>query len=686
MLSVNDAYKLLINAQRELSTNIISQIDELLEKASEAYYNTDKLIMTDEEFDQIVYIYKSKGGIIKVGAKPTAGKGVVGVKHRFRELVGTLDKTNYVFEAHVTDATKKSVEKWLMTNANILFKQGVRKISLAISFKFDGNSISAEYVDGRNINSLTRGQDGQGMDLTHVFKDHTIPSHENVGIKYEVIISWENYKKLMEDLSVSYANPRSLVSGKLGDDNAYDYYKYMTLVPLWVKSEEREMTRMEELEFIEENFGEDNDLFLDMRVYEDLDISKASIKVFLTELYQMYTKYAKERDQLPFMIDGLVIEIMDTESRKVLGYVNDEPNWATALKFPYMEKKTKVTGFDYTLGDSGIITSRVWFEPVEFNGTKHEKQSLQNFKRYEELALGIGSDILVQYRNDTLTYVVPLDTENNRSIQPHPYTSECPVCGGEVGITETRTFAFCNNPVCEGKAVGRIQNYLIKMDIKGFKESTLGKIHEAGYLNSIIDLYNLDFDKVSAIEGLGEITAMSLIGAMQSKVPYDYEILGALGIPSFSTSKAKELCAVFTINDLMDMSAVEVTSSIISVEGFSDKTAKYILNGINENWELLQFLLGREHMIYKEYADKLNTGEKYKIVFTDFRDEALQYYVEMLGHKVTSSVSGKTNILVCPNVNGSTVKLAKAKDFQAKGTGIQIMTVEEFKEFVGYDK
>jgi DNA ligase (NAD+) len=668
-----------LKSKESLSKEELDKVEKFLEQASNAYYNTGEEIISDDEFDAVAREFKRLGGKLKVGAEPLKGKGTVDVAHTFAELVGTLDKTNFIYIKNVDEPSKKSVEEWINGIIKSLGKS--RKFSVGISFKFDGNSVVIEYKDGKVIKALTRGRNGLGMDLTHVFKDHTIKREDHVGIKYEIIIPWEQYRQLMSDTGVSYANPRSLVSGKLGDDNAYEYYKYMELVPLWVKPLEDNMERMEQLEFIEEAFGEDNSLFSDYRLIED--ISGDDLSLFYTELEDMYNHYDTARYDLPFMIDGLVIEILEQEARDILGYVSDEPNWATALKFPYMQKTTKVTGFDFTLGDSGIITSRVWFEPVEFNGTIHEKQSLQNYRRFKELGLGVGSEVLVQYRNDCLTYVVPVVNEYNKTITPSDYAKECPVCGGDVFITSSGAFALCSNSSCEGKVVGRIQNYLTKMDIKGIKESTIKKLFDAGLVNGITDMYTMNYSEIGNIEGLGSVMAIKISGAMNGKVPYDYEILGALGIPAFSTSKAKELSKEHSLQELLDeavSNAVGLVKTISDIEGFADTIANAVVGGLLANKETIEFLLEREHKVYKDEMAKVKDVTAMNIVFTNFRNEAMQIKLEMMGHKVKSGVSGKTDIVVCPDPNGTTTKLNKAREL-----GKRIVTIDEFKSEMGLE-
>src|SRR5690606_7634516 len=119
-----------------------------------------------------------------------------------------------------------------------------------------------------------------------------------------------------------------------------------------------------------------------------------------------------------YMIDGLVIELMDSTARKKLGIHDYTPKFSVALKFPYLEAETVVTGMEFDYGKTGRITPCVLFEPVEFYGATQRRVSLSNYKRFNELKLGIGSRILVQYRNDTLSYVEKLDVPENEHITP----------------------------------------------------------------------------------------------------------------------------------------------------------------------------------------------------------------------------------------------------------------------------
>lgn len=677
-----------------ISVSQFNDINKLLKEASDNYYNSDKLIMSDEEYDLILSLYRKLGGEWNIGASPKKGKGFVNSKHKYPEMVGTLEKANYILnEDRDKNAIKQNlptVYNWLKPILKMATSMGKKSIGLSLSYKFDGNSILIEYNKGKVIQALTRGADGNGMDLTHVFKSHKIKSKEHCAIKYEVIIDFNSFDKLLEDTGMSYANPRSLVAGKLSSLDAEKYYPYMTLVPLWVRLDNEILDKDSQLNFIQDNFPEENDcnyIFTNYWVDEEINIK------FKDHIYQWIRKFyddtIEKRENLPFMIDGIVIEIVDEDLKENLGYLvsNDSyvPKWAIALKFPYMTKHSKVIGFDFTMGKLGTITPNVIFEPVTFNGTIHTKQSLQNYKRFNELKLGIGSDIQIEYRNDCLTYITKLDTLNNKNIKPYKFIDECPICGEDLYI-DNNTFIYCNNSECKGNLIGRIVNYFEGMNIKGIKDSTIEKLIDNDIITDIISLYNIDYSKVSKIPGLGDLSAISIKSAIENKIPYDYEILGSLAIDGISIGRAKELCKVHNLDEwltnLYELSDIEFINDVINIEGFSDILAESLMDGLADNQDTIEFLLNRKHVNYldkfndsdNEITNNLGINKKYlNIVFTGFRDQSLQIKLELAGHTIKSSVSKKVDLVVCNDKSFKSTKIDKANQLN-----IPIMDLKEF--------
>ena len=646
-----------------------AEIEDLLERASHLYYNTDEKLLSDTEFDQLKDLYEENFGDFRVGALPTEGKGTVDVEHSFGHLVGTLSKTNSIEE----------FREWLtktVINAGYDVNKRIRVIA---SYKYDGNSVVIEFKNGKCHKALTRGRDGKGLDLTHVFKDVTIEDKRHIGVKFEVIMRYEDFDQLNEDMGCTYKNPRSVTAGILGRDDAYDYFKYLTLVPLACDVKGEKIKKNEELELILEQFrgkpwSKETLAF---------DIFDGTVDEVVEQLDEFYKETAEDRQILPFMIDGIVIELIGKKFRD-LGWVNSKPKWSCALKFPYMEATSKVTGFDFCLGNSGKITPRVWFEPVKFNGATQTKVSLSNYDRFQELKLGIGSDVLVQYRNDTLSYVEKLDTEHNKTVDPYPFTETCPVCGGSVVISDTGAFALCGNSACPGKVVGRVERYLTKLDIKGIKAATLEKLHENGMLNRISDLYKLDYNKVAKLEGLGTKSASLMKKAIEGKVPYDYELLAGIGIEDFGNTMAKELSKVYTIEELYSfIDSNNFYTKLINLEGFSDITINKLEQGLKlYKFELLYIKERTQAKVYKDTIAK-PVGQTFTFCVTGSlnqfmnRDE-LKQILESLGHKVIGGVTSKTDYLINNDVASTSGKNKKAKEL-----GKPIINEEQLKELLG---
>lgn len=660
-----------MNKKTELLTN--EELIKILTVASDYYYNSSSKYLSDEKFDELELEYQKRFGKKFIGAAPPETKGTINVAHNYKNLVGTLSKCKNIddFREWFFDCLKK------IEGLSYNLKDKNYLPELLVTLKYDGNSIVIEYRNGLPIKVLTRGKDGKGLDLTHVFKDyHELEIlKEECGIKYEVVMTYENFNKLMKEEKTSYANPRSIVAGKLGCDDAYSYTDYFTLIPLWLKFKDRDITRSEERTLLSNEFGTEYSDYVGDYVESILKPIGDEESVIKT-LEKFYQHIQEIRSSLPFMIDGLVIEFIDPNIRKHLGMNTGFPNWATALKFPYMEKESKVTGFDFTLGDSGRITPRVWFEPVYFNGAKQNKQSLQNYARYKELNLTIGSDILVQYSNDCLTYIERMDTENNKALdkQIQHTPIHCPVCGHEAEENKTGAFIFCPNPSCPGKITGCIQNYLIKMDIKGIKENMINSLKDAGLLNSIIDLYEMDYSKIKDIDNMGEKVANNIKSAINSKIPYDYEILGSLGISNCSISTAKDICKKYKLEYLMTLDGLQMKEKLLSVDNVAEITADYIADGLYTFSKTINYLLNRKHYNYKDEIEKNKSEETMTIVFTGFRDKSLKDKLELAGHKVTGSVSKNTTVLVAKDPSGNSSSIEKARKLN-----IPILTPEEFK-------
>jgi len=639
-------------------------IKALLEKASDLYYNTDERIIDDQTYDDLYKMYRKYTNQTIIGAAPRTNQ--VDVDHEFIDLVGTLDKVNNL----------KETKEWLKG----IF--GDKEVEVVITWKYDGNSVVETMHDGECTMGLTRGRDGKGKDVTALLKaiPRTFPKEMkgDFGIKYEIIMTYKNFEQYLKDTEKDYKNPRSVVGGIFSMDDGVKYAKYLTAVPLWIRKKGQRISRFDEIQLMEQYIPDNINM---NNMYQ----SVGTLDEVMSDIEWLYNDLQQKRvsDSMECMIDGIVIEVLDQGLRDKLGYTNDSkdiPKFAIALKFPYMEKTSEVERIEFWLSKNGtgIITPVCYYKPVHFIGATHEKQSLQNYKRFKELNLGVGSPITVQFRNDVLTYIEPLATD--KIIEPIPFIDHCPECNGDVEIVVNEfgeeTYVKCGNPLCPSKMEGQIMNWINKLDLKGIGAAYVHMMFEKGVVTSIPDLYSCS-EKDMALAVNSEIMAKKFKKAINDKLDvFDYELIGGLGIDEISRDTAKLIFKVMTFDEFIDIyNAGELKTKLISINGIGDKTIKYLEEGLTVREDMISELL--EHINIKNFKDTIKTASKvYTFVVTgklnNFTRDSVKEYIETRGYKLVGSVTSKTDYLVNNDINSVSGKNKKAKEL-----GIPIITEEE---------
>jgi len=663
---------------------MIKDLKKTLDRACDAYYNSDLPIMTDQEFDNACITYrKLSGENYNTSTAPRktkeSGKRVVDTQHTFENLLCTIDNKFQNLD---------ELNEWIDSLYDNLNLPEDSKLELLVSEKYDGNSICIEYEEGKCKVAVTRGEDGKGADLTEVFKNEKLLKKPKLycGIKYEVMLSYENFEKLNkfreENNESTYANPRNTVAGLLSRLDAPKYREYLTLVPISMRIKDKEIDRYKELEYIEK-LQKKGDIDFNGEIFE------ASKKILKDCIKDMYNRYINIRENLGYMIDGLVIEVINEDYKKKLGnFAAGSPKWQAAVKFPYMEKATTIEDivFEASPNGTGRITPSAIYKPVYFNGAKQTKTSLANYKRFNELKLGKGSKVLISYNNDVLSYVSKIDDPINETITPIPFTDHCPACGStKLKVNENKTFVYCDNPLCHMKRIGKINNYTNQVGIKGIEVSTLTKIINAGLLETSADLYRLNYKALSRVEGLGSKSAENIIDAIKSVTPNDYDILAGLGIDNLGKDCAKNILAEVSFDSLCDLTYVKSKAfkdKLATIEGIGPIMTERIPKELANNNALLNDLLStvKFKSVKREKQENVivfvTTGEPNKKYF-EKRDD-LKNYIENKGHKLTSAISKNTDYLITETPNSGTVKNKKAKEL-----GKPIITCEQLIDMLG---
>ena len=677
------------------SKMVLDEMLRIINHCSNIYYDgIEDSPLLDEEYDKVVNHYKKFRDLpltvqpIEVNKKKK-NKNLIDTQHMFPELVGTLTKTNYVYNKDREEAKNpdtETVEDWL--NGNISFFNKKDKYEFIQTWKIDGNSITISYNDKRQvILALTRGKNGLGSDKTNYFINRSLPKWfpiekgDVVGIKYEVVTSYANKAKIEEIIGKTYASPCSLVAGLLNkNDTPQEVIDLITLVPINIQYKNHKITRQRAIELICMLHNKESEeypisILPDPRNY---NIEKAKYSDIVTSVEKMYKYFIDRRGSLAFPVDGLVFEFVDDKVRTTMGRIDDKNMYEFALKFPYSTKRSHVKDIEFytSTNGTGRITPVVIFDDVQFSRAVCNHVSIANYKRFKELKLAKGDEVIISYRNETLAYLtLPEDYEHVG--KPIKFITKCPYCGEPLKVNKEKTFVRCANKNCPAIKIGKFNNYLIKIGVDNVRENILADLYNAGLLKGLSSLYKLSIADIIRIDGYKETSAKNIIDNINAKKEvFDYELLGALGFKNISTSTCKEICKVFSLSELKAIANDEfdnLSLQLLDVNGVAEITANQFEKDFTRSLKTIENL--EKYLTVKELKNTVNKSSDPKsIVFTGFRDKTLQDKLEMAGHSVKSSVSGKTNIVVTAHKGSGSIKEKKAEEL-----GIPVYSLDEFR-------
>lgn len=596
---------------------------------------------------------------------------VINTPHKYPELVGTLDKCKFVLNSQAKelgvfdDANVRIFERDFIQKH---IQQGIisptEKFFMVAELKYDGVSIEAEVSD-HVISARSRGDTNNDVatDLTPILEGYRFPVAEGmkdvVGMKFEAILTNYNLQRLGQMQGKAYKNARNAMAGILGSNTGNLYRDFITLVPLEVELPEYDLDRVGRIEFLNTYYTTGVDLKYAI-LYGDYREILFKVKRFVEEAEAL-------RPYMPFLYDGVVISYIDKNKIDKLGRENSVNKYSIAIKFNPMKHQTTFLGYTYTIGQSGVVTPMIHYNPVEFYGGIHTKSSGHSYKRFKELGLRKGDIIEVTYTNDVMPYVTKPDIapnrENTNPIEEFPKV--CPCCGTKLIFTDKS--AICPNIECKERNNARMENMLDKLQLKDFAGERLQSIGKY----SLTELMDLTVDDVRF---LGEINSQKFVERMnelKTKPIYDYQIVGALGFTGIAQEKWKLILTNFSLLGLMtNYNKSGFVETLTSVKGIGPATAETIRN---EMWFFIKDLTRIVEMenIITSYGNNVET----KVIrFTGFRDKALVERLKSMGFDAgEGSVTKKTDILLIPCEGFTSTKTAKAEK-----DNIMIVPVEDF--------
>lgn len=637
-----------------------------LNEASRAYYQEDREIMSNREYDALydeLAALEKETGIVLAGS-PT--------QHVGYEVLSELEKVPHESPMLSLDKTKspEALRDWL----------GDRKGML--SWKMDGLTVVLTYRGGSLSQAVTRGNGIIGEVITNnarVFKNlpAKIPFDGELVLRGEAVIRYSDFRKInesIENVDARYKNPRNLCSGSVRQLNnevtarRNVFFFAFTLV----SAQGKELS----------NSVEENMLWLSELGFEIVPYKMVDGDTILDAI----AEFAGKITENDFPSDGLVLIYDDIAYGNSLGTTAKFPRNSIAFKWADEEAETVLESIEWSPSRTGLINPIAIFDPVELEGTTVSRASLHNLSIMDSLKLGVGDHIKVYKAN----MIIPQVSENLTGSGSYEVPEHCPACGGrtEIRMENDVKSLYCPNPFCSAKKVKLFSHYVSRdaMNIDGLSEATLTKMIDKGFLSELYDLYELKQyqSAIVEMEGFGEKSCANLLHSIEtSRNTTLPRFVYGLGILNIGAANAKLLCKHFgyDLTALMEASVEDM----VEIEGIGEVIAAsvrdYFDNEHNQKTvgRLLQYLTFEE--MPKESGDSQPLADKIFVItgsVTHFKNrKELKERIEDLGGKVTGSVSKNTSYLINNDNLSNSTKNKKAKELE-----IPILTEEEFLEMI----
>ncbi|GAA4743779.1 NAD-dependent DNA ligase LigA [Flavisolibacter ginsenosidimutans] len=693
----------------KLSTKGIDRLRNVLRFHEHRYYVQSDPLISDFEYDTLykgLEVLEKEAPDLITPDSPTqrVAKGLTKDFPNVPHLVPMLSLDNSYDSEDLLDFDRKAREL-----------TGLNEIEYCVEPKFDGASISLIYEGDGLERGATRGDGVRGDDITPNIKQiRTIPLSakfsdyglQTVEIRGEVLINKNNFKKFNEGLTeqglAPLANPRNAAAGTLRIKDPLEVKRrnleaFVYHVSYYVTDDGLRMTDDSERDDSKETPSSVNSHLSSSLLTHSgtLDMlwslgfrSPAKEKKVLKGIQAVIdycNEFESQRDDLPYEIDGMVIKVNDFELQDKMGMTTHHPRWAMAYKFKARQATSKLLRIEYQIGRTGNVGPVAKIEPVHIGGVTVSSVSLFNEDVIREKDIRIGDTVLVERAGDVIPYIVKALTElRTGNEQPIVFPKCCPSCGDEIVRTAEEAAWRCVNINCPAQVLERLMHFASKdaMDIRGLGEANIKKFYDLGLLKSIPQIYQLDFEALSKLEGFGKKSIENLQAAIaNSKSQPLHRLIFALGIRFVGETIAKTLANA--VNHLLDLKNFD-EEKLKTLEDVGPKVAGSVVQFFanEDNIHMLHELesLGLQLKNEKKEAASdgnldgqsfLFTGTLHKLKRSDAEE-----LVEKNGGKIVSGVSSKLNYLVVGDDAGS--KLEKAK----KIASIRILSEDQFLEMV----
>ena len=574
----------------------------------------------------------------------------------------------------------EDLREWDARVRRLLGPDEEQELRYVTELKIDGLAVSLRYENGRFALGATRGNGTVGEDVTQNLRTvRAIPDRlddeppEVLEPRGEVFMKLEDFEDLNRQQEAEgkppFANPRNAAAGA-------------------IRQLDPRITAARPLTIFLYGVGEGGEGYeshsatLDAFKSYGLRANPYRLHDSIESVIEECERRAAERESLSYQIDGVVVKVDSREQQRALGTVARAPRWAIAYKFEPLAGRTKLLDVIVNVGRTGALTPQALLQPVNIGGVTISRATLHNEDYIREKGTLIGDTVVVERAGDVIPQVVrPVVEERDGDEYPFEMPTHCPVCGEPVSRPEGEAVTRCVNARCPAQALEHIIHWASKgaMDIEGLGEKVATRFFDLGLIKDPADIYRLEAEQISPLEGFGEKSAENLVRAIEKSKDQPFpRVLYALGIRHVGSVTAELIAERFSGEDLLRGLTVEQLTEITGVGGVVARAVVEYF-ALDDNRDLVERLM-RVGLNFERERGRPSDGPLAgkRMVITGALSRPRGDYVERLeaaGGTFTSSVSKNTDYVLAGEEAGS--KLDRAREL-----GVPVIDEAGFEELL----
>lgn len=570
--------------------------------------------------------------------------------------------------------TQKELRNWL----KVVKEKGCK--TLIGSPKMDGSAISLHYQNGRLVRAVTRGNAIKGEVVTkQVVATGAIPNRGKSGeVRGELYLPHSELdrcnRKRIAAGEEPYKNCRAAASGALGNDDldwvadmGLQFCAYNLLVDGQTLTFNQRLT-----ELVERGFQ---------------TLEAATLSPDLEHMQWFIKSWETKRPTLEYDIDGVVFRVDEHSIEKELGETGHHPRYAIAFKWEEEKDVTTIRRIEGDVSRFGVITPVAIVDPVSLSGAVVSRATLNNFDWMMSMGASIGSQVRITRRGGIIPCIEEVVESGGDDYGDG--LARCPACQTPSIIraeAEGVQKIYCPNHHCPGRLAARIEHFTKCLDIEGFGPTIIAQLVERKWVTGPLSIYKLTEAQLANLNRSGPGLAKRLYSQIQEKREVDlWELIQALGIPQVGRTYSRAIQERYgTLENFWDACMYDT----LDVPGIGAADTRTICDWLQgDNCEVPEEILTVVRIRPPVERTPVPSGHPmagHTFLFTGEislpRFEA-ERQVRIHGGEVLPGVSKRLEYLVVGQNPGRT-KMEKARDYQSKGIGIQLLDEQQFMDLV----